>query len=281
MASAKRAMTSSQAREVKVQGHVNERQFAALIGGHVNKGSHTDKKDVLDQNDGTHSVKAGEWWQIFLYGRDRIATNTMFQALGDTGEILLECIDSFPENYDDYLANKDAAKQAVRPHMKNLLAELQKPKIGRAFFEKALFDGGNADYLSVYPYPGRARDLLEKKSFHIFHKDDVVQALMGDISFANSQARRKGQVSEQKVVLKSSLLGRQIGEIEIRTDRKDHYRRVKFRLNSEAMTQILKDSLPPAAKPSGKIYTYGKAVQPFSKQNLPQTLPQTLPPILP
>lgn len=41
-------MTSKQASRVKLSGHQNEQDFATLIGGSVNLGSHTDKKDVID-----------------------------------------------------------------------------------------------------------------------------------------------------------------------------------------------------------------------------------------
>lgn len=265
---AKRAMTSSHASEVKVQGHANEHQFAKLIGGSVNRGNHHDKRDVLDQNHGTHSVKAGRWWQIFLYGRKRLVSNSIFRSIGgDMGGILIDCIDAFPEEYDDYLADKDAAKQALRPHMRRLLSELQKPHIGEAFFEKALFDGGNAVYLSVYP--GLARDPIDRKIFHVFHKDDVIRALMEDVTFANSKARRSSETSEQKVVLKSSIAGRQIGEIEMRSDSRGHYREVKFRLNSEDVMKILRAKLSPPTRASKQINTYGKAIPPFNKQSLP------------
>lgn len=265
---AKRAMPPEKASEVKVQGHVNEHQFAALVGGSVNMGNHHDKRDVIDQKHGTHSVKSGHWWQIFLYGRERIATNTILRAIGGISRIMLDCIDAFPEDYDDYHGEaKDAAKRALQPHMRRLLEELQKPDIGRAFFEKALFDGGNAGYLSVYPGP--AKDPFEKKSFHVFHKDDVVRALTGDLSFANSKARNASQMSDQKVVLKSSLLRRQIGEIEMRNDSAVHHREVKFRLNSPNVMSILRASLPPPTRASERIFTYGKAVQPVSRHNLP------------
>ena len=276
---ARRAMSSKKASQVKVHGHVNERQFAALVGGHVNKGTHTDKKDVMDQNDGPHSVKAGTWWQIFLYGRDRFSSNTIFKGLGNTAGILVDCIDAFPENRDDFHgARKDAAKQALRPHMRRMLAELQQPHIGPAFFDKALFDGGSADYLSVYP--GSAVDPFGQKKFHIFHKDDVIRALMSDVTFANSRAIKAGDVPEQKVVLKSSIAGRagrQIGEIEIRNDSKVHYRQAKFRLRSEDVMKILKSHLPPPARMSNWICTYGKATSPFSRQTLPQILPPVPP----
>lgn len=43
-------MTSDHASEVKIAGHLNEYDFAELIGGEVNLGAHTDKKDVIIAN---------------------------------------------------------------------------------------------------------------------------------------------------------------------------------------------------------------------------------------
>jgi len=59
-------MATTHASEVKVAGHRNERGFASLIGGQVNLGARADKKDVIDGQHRSHSVKAGTWWQIFL-----------------------------------------------------------------------------------------------------------------------------------------------------------------------------------------------------------------------
>ena len=207
-------------------GHINEHDFAELIGGEVNKGSHTDKRDVVDSQHGMHSVKAGEWWQIFPYGEERLRANTIFQGLGGIANILIDCINAYPPRWDDYRADQDAAKERLRPHMRALLAELKKPGLLKAFLDKALFDGGNADYLSIFP--GDADKDKSRKCFHVFHKDDVTKALLDDLEVQNSKARRAGQTPELKVVFRSRTLGRQIGEIEDRHDSKTHYRETKF-----------------------------------------------------
>ena len=50
-------MDPGHASEVKTAGHRNEYDFAALIGGEVNLGSHIDKKDVIDGQHRSHSVR--------------------------------------------------------------------------------------------------------------------------------------------------------------------------------------------------------------------------------
>lgn len=257
----RRAMTSAHARSVKLSGHRNEIDFAELIGGQVNAGSHTDKKDVIDQQHRSHSVKAGTWWQVFLYSRDRLRTNTIFQGLGDVAGIMLDCIDAYPESYDTYRNNKDAVKRKLQPHMRRLLVELQKPAIFKAFLDKALFDGGNADYLSVWLGP--ANKSVIEKVFHVFHKDDVVNTLAADVELRNSKARRARQYDDQKVTFYSALNKRTIGEIEDRHDSRLHYRQMKFRLNAAGVLKALTAQYPNPQQVRPQVLTHGKAIRMF------------------
>lgn len=257
----RRAMTSAHARSVKLSGHRNETDFAALIGGEVNAGSHTDKKDVIDQQHRSHSVKAGTWWQVFLYGRERLRTNTIFQGLGDVADIMVECIDAYPQEYDAYRSGKDAVKRRLQPHMRRLLAELQQPAIFKAFLDKALFDGGNADYLSVWLGP--ANKPAVEKVFHVFHKDDVVNTLADDVELRNSKARHAGQYDDQKVTFYSALNKRTIGEIEDRHDSALHYRQMKFRLNAAGVVDVLTTQYPNPQEVRPQVLTHGKAIRMF------------------
>lgn len=258
---ARKAMSSKQASEVKTSGHRNEYDFAKLIGGEVNLGSHADKKDVVDSQHGTHSVKAGTWWQIFLYGRDRLETNTIFQGIGEVANIMIECIDAYPLTFLEYLDDKESAKRRLQPEMRRLLEELEKPKIFSAFLNKALFDGGNADYLSLFL--GKASTPIGDKIFHIFHKDDVVKALADDIELRNSKARHQGQMDDQKVTFYSRLKKKVIGEIEDRHDSGNHYRQMKFRLNAQNVFDILASSISPTQQARPQVITHGRAVRLF------------------
>jgi len=176
---------------------------------------------------------------------------------------MIDCLDAYPQDFTAYQADKDAAKQRLRSHMRCLLAELQKPKIFPAFLEKALFDGGSAEYLSIYAGP--ASTPFQQKHFHIFHRINVIDVLQKDVTLANSQARRRGQTPEQKVVFKSELQGKQIGEIEDRHDSPGHYREMKFRLDGKAVFAILKEFItnPAATRARPRATTYGEAVKKF------------------
>lgn len=257
----RRAMTTTHASEVKVAGHRNERDFASLIGGQVNLGAHTDKKDVIDGQHRSHSVKAGTWWQIFLYGRERLRTNTIFQGLGQTANVMIACLDAYPPTYADYLRDKPAAKRRLQPEMRRLLAELQQPVIFRAFLDKALFDGGNADYLTVFPGPAAAP--LRDKTFHVFHKDDVVQTLAAAVTLRNSKARKASETDDQKVTFWSSLHGKTIGEIEDRHDGPVHYKEMKFRLNAMGVFEILTQKITGKSQARPQVFAYGRATRLF------------------
>ena len=262
----KRAMSSADASEKKLSGHINEKHFAALIGGQVNKGSQAAKKDVIDKNHRSHSVKAGTWWQIFLYGKDRLIKNTIFQGLGDIADIMIACIDSYPAKYDDYQKNKTKAKRKLQPNMRRLLQELQKPKMLPSLLDKGLFDAGNVDFLSMHIGP--SKDPKGKKKFHVFHKDDVVKAIAADVTLRNSKALKSGDMDDLKVTLLSTLHGKNIGEIEDRHDSATHYREIKFRLKAELVYDILNNYImdnyetgKSTGTPFPQVTTYGKAVR--------------------
>lgn len=257
----RRAMTSAHASDVKVSGHRNEEDFASLIGGQVNQGFHLDKGDVIDAQHRFHSVKSGTWWQIFLYGRERLVTDTILQGLGEVANIMIACLDAYPATYDEYVADKLTAKLNLQPQMRRLRAELENTRVFRAFLDLSLFDGGNADYLSVFLGP--ANHNPQEKVFHIFHKTDVVDALSQDITLLNSKGRRAGQMDDQKVTLHSTLHGKNIGELEDRHDSPVHYREMKFRLNAGDVFEILDLFMIDRRRLAPQLITYGRAGRMF------------------
>lgn len=260
----KRAMQSAHASAVKTGGHKNEQDFASLVGGRVMTGNHTDKRDVSDGLSRPHSVKGGEWWQIFLYGRERLATNTILVAIGNIAPILVDCLDVYPANRDDYLKDKLRIKTALQTPMRKLANELKRPNIFPAFLLKSIFDGGNADFLSVYL--GSASDHLSSKIFHIFHSSDVVSALAQELDIQNSKAMNKNQMDAQKVIFKSSITNTNVGEIEVRHDSKLHYKQLKFRLNASGIMKILQTTIKPCLEVDAQLVAYGNgAIKHISK----------------
>ena len=91
----RRAMTSEAASIKKKTGHINEQVFAELIDGYVISGQR--KTDVMDRQGNCYSVKGAKWWQIFMYARSRFVTNTEFLEIGNVANLIIDCLDAFPE----------------------------------------------------------------------------------------------------------------------------------------------------------------------------------------
>src|SRR3989344_6013755 len=144
-----RAPPSDEARRYRQQGHDDALLFALAIG--LDKDYKNDakaKKDVIDPSGDAHSVKSGQKkWQIFLYGEKRFEE---FRVMNGMGQLLIDCIKSLPETFKEYQNNKAKSKEKLRYHMVALAEKLQDKHRLKAFIEKAMFNGGEVNYLTVY-----------------------------------------------------------------------------------------------------------------------------------
>src|SRR3989338_6426882 len=190
----RRALSSAGARQVRQQGHDDALEFALAIGlpSDYQNDPHA-KKDVIDLSGDAHSLKSGhKKWQIFLYGLGRFESDDAFRVMNGIGDLLIQCIKSFPETFAEYKGDKIAAKERLRLHMRALLAKFsEKPRL-RAFFNKSLFNGGEVNYLTV----------KHEGVFHVFLNEDVIDVLSTNLEVANSRAISAGQIAEQKVIFR-------------------------------------------------------------------------------
>ena len=184
-----RASTSEHARKYRQEGHDDATIFALLIG--MDKDYRNDKKakkDVIDPSGDAHSLKSGKKkWQIFLYGRSRFIEDDGFQALNGIGTLLVHCIDAFPPSFEEYRKNPGAAKERLKTPMRELKDRFQRKALLRAFLAKAIFNGGEVDYLTV----------LDEEKYRVFTNRDVVRCLGDALSVHNSQARAQGQLADR------------------------------------------------------------------------------------
>lgn len=261
-----KGMDTDDASLKKIAGHINESDYARLIGGEENKGSVTDKKDVVDAFHRTHSVKSGKKWQIFLYSRDRIENDIALKAFGNVSSCIIACIDAVPKYRKDRESHKKAAKNALQHPMRELANELSKPNIFKAFFQKVAFEGGQIDFWAVLdPSIDQTKASLIEKEFHIFDSKECVEVICNKVLIRNSKARGAGQTDNQKVIfiipnpkkLDSYL---NIGEIEIRTD-KQNYRRVKMWFEAKRTVELLQSEIPDFDNLTSQLKVYGKARQ--------------------
>lgn len=251
-----KGMESSEASTKKISGHLNEYDYAKLIGGEVNKGGQTSKKDVVDSNHGTHSVKSGRKWQIFLYGKSRFETDIVLKGIGNVSSLMIDCIDAVPPTRQEREENKEASKLRLQAPMRALASELENPDVLAAFLQKAAFEGGEVDYWSILPPDvDQTSAELDEKAFHVFHVNDVIPAIVDNIRVVNSKARNRTQRDDQKVVFKS---GKNLGEIEIRTD-PSNYRRAKMWFMAAEVLRLLRFHVDIEENPHPQVYVYGQA----------------------
>ena len=252
----KRAMTPEAASTKKKTGHINERLFSELIDGYVIPGR--GKTDVVDKEYNHYSVKGAKWWQIFMYGRSRFLENTEFLEMGNVAELIIDCLDAFPETREAYVANRIIAKKRLQPAMRELKDELCQPGMFAKFLSKGIFNGDEVDYLAVLENKLSGKDIpIDRKYFHVFLASDVVSVLSTKLEVANSTAFGRGQMSDLKVIFR--YRNKNVGELEIRTDT-SHYRKARWRLNSEMILPILSKNLEEKIIEDRQISVYGSAI---------------------
>lgn len=253
---ARRASGSDQAREYREAGHNIEFQFASSLGVDVYEGDRSGKTDVVDPSGSTHSVKAGEKkWQIFLYRRARFEEDPGFQVLNGIALLLIRCIDAFPQTYEQYVQDKHPAKERLRIPMRELKNRLQLKDLLRGFLKKSIFNGIEVEYLTIHHHG----------QFHVFHREDVVQIMSEVFAVENSRARHAAQYSEQKVLFK--YMGRNVGELEMRNDSRQHYQEIRFNMLKDRAVQLLLDEIDDFDYFSDEILVYGEAIRTFGIWN--------------
>jgi len=249
----KRGLSSEDARKVRQKGHDDAYEFAMLIG--LENDYQNDivaKKDVIDLSGDAHSVKSGnKKWQLFLYGINRFRNDDFFQTMNGIGQLLIKCIEAFPEKFDDYTKNKQEAKEKCRIPMRELKDLLQEKRRVRSFINKSMFNGGEVNYLTV-----RHHDI-----YHVFLNKDVIKVFADAVTVENSQARSAKQVPEQKVIFKYN--GINLAELEMRNDSPIHYRQIRFNMIKPRMMNLLFDKIPLTKKFSNEVFIYGDACKKF------------------
>lgn len=251
----RRASTSDQARDYRQKGHDDAKLFATTIG--LSDDYQNDpqaKKDVIDPSGDSHSVKSGKKkWQIFLYGKNRFETDDFFKVMNGIGDILINCIKSFPDSYFDYQRDKAKHKRKLEPNMIALCEKLQDKRRLSAFISKSMFNGGEVNYLTV----------CEGKAFHVFLSKEVVKVMSDNLIVRTSQARRASEFSNQKVIFIYN--GHTLGEVEMRNDSPQHYREIRFNMLKPKAMNLLTSAIPNKVLFGANVIVYGDAIKKFGK----------------
>lgn len=113
-----RGSNSEIASNYKKKGHMDEEEFATLIGGKTIPGQQ--KVDVIGPNGTTYSCKGGAThWQILLYSESNFKNNEW----SDLGNLFRECLECFPINYSQYAQDKIVAKEAIYKYIRQKSGE--------------------------------------------------------------------------------------------------------------------------------------------------------------
>lgn len=247
-----RASSTEQARQYRQQGYDDALLFALSIGLKEDyKNDAKAKKDIIDPSGDAHSLKSGQKkWQIFLYSLSRFED---FRAMNGMGELLINCIQSFPRSFNDYQSNKAEAKERLRPHMVELANKLQDKYRLKAFISKSMFNGGEVNYLTVY----------DNNKFHVFWGKEVEQVMANNLEVTNSQAIQAGQFPEQKVIFKYE--GTNLAELEMRNDTPAHYREIRFNMIKPKAMKLLYSKITLKKNYNNKVILYGQAIKHFGR----------------
>ena len=257
----KRAMSSEKASKVKVQGHKDEKEFAEIIGMETEYlNGPRDKKDVIDRNGDTHSIKGAEKrWQMFLYGKDRFESDKIFKVMGGIGDgvgtLILDCLNVFPDDYSIYETDKVKYKNLLKPKMIALCGKLQNKDVFSAFLLRSMFNGGEVTYFTF----------KDDDKFHVFLQEEVFDILTNKLNIKTSIKRSKEQLDYQKVLLQFD--NKNVGTIEIRHDSNSHYRQAVFSFDKGPISELLKSSIIKFESWGTKVVVYGKAIKKFEKEH--------------
>jgi hypothetical protein len=249
----RKAMTKEKAREVRSQGHADAFEFALAIGlSRDYKNDAKAKKDVIDLAGDAHSVKSGnKRWQIFLYSKNRFETDDAFQSMNGIGQLLIKALDAFPNQYADYIVDKEPHKRKLRQVMRKLKEKFSERRRVKTFLGKAFFNGAEVNYLTV----------KHEGYFHVFYNQDIIDVFGQHLEIVNSQARKANDTPEQKILFRYK--GINLGELEIRNSGKNHYKEVLFVMNKLKVLDLLFEKIKPLKKFNDKVVTYGKAIKKF------------------
>lgn len=241
------SMQSEKASRIKNRGHNKEYLLASLINAEVIKG--TNKIDLKDNFGKTYTVKGGSEvkgsegrdgrWQLFMFKKSRFEKEEIFPGK----ELLIEILDVFPKDIEEYKNNDDYYKQKVRPYMVQLKEYFQNEKdLMKKFLDKSIFNL-EIDFLAIY----------HDEVFHIFLRDDVLKIFEENIHMRNSEG-------EQKVIF--TYDDKILIELEVRKS-KGKYPSILLVTNKMKILNLLQNHLTENKLFNRNLSVYGNAIENF------------------
>lgn len=257
-----RGMNFNKASKVKKAGHKAENILASLINvPFENIVTGTGKTDLINIDGKRISLKSSHdkkgRSQICLYSCD--SDYFKFTINGSTKR-MKECLDIFPDTYEEYQSNKFAVKKLLQQKM----IELQKYinadiKNKKEFLEFIFFTDHNnkkIDFLII-------KDFLS--DFHVFTANQVLNTFCGKAIVVNSVARHAWETPNLKVIFKGkNEKGKYVNLIENEVRTSTHYRRFLSVGNKTKYLFLLISNIKPRKVVKPHLILYGEASRTFN-----------------
>jgi len=246
----KKAMSKEKASFVKKEGHTNEDDFAALVGGVKVEG--TGKTDVrMPMEDGViwkncSLKKICKRIQFALY-----SAKSKHWSSSEITALCKACFAVYPPTFAEYQANKTEVKARLRGPMVALKEFLNADPAHVATFLRQFITNGDEIDLLVMKDEGydvkaegeKADEGAEKTPIHyIFDAKEVIQILVSNTQVSNSTGFKAGETPEQKVIFKYEKkpgTWKNIIEVEMRNSSEQHYAELLCVCNRDDLLGLL------------------------------------------
>jgi hypothetical protein len=260
----KKAMSKEKASFVKKEGHTNEDDFAALVGGVKVEG--TGKTDVrMPTEDGViwkncSLKKICKRIQFALYSAE-----SKHWSSSEITALCKACFAVYPPTFAEYQSNKTEVKARLRGPMVALKEFLNAdPDHVTAFLRQFITNGDEIDLLVMkaegydvkaecnegydvkaegYDVKAEGDEGAEKTPIHyIFDAKEVIQILVSNTRVSNSTGFKAGETPEQKVIFKYEKkpgTWKNIIEVEMRNSSEQHYAELLCVCNRDDLLGLL------------------------------------------
>lgn len=246
----KKAMSSEKASKVKKEGHSNETDFSLMIpGSEVLEG--TGKVDVQYKNYSFSLKKECKRIQMALYSLE----SKNWLETSPSAMLCKDCLTIYPKNFEEYVNEKQHYKELLREKMVNLKNHLCLKENLREYLNLIIFKNGEVHFLVM----------KDKGLQYIYESSEVLDVLLNNVEVFNSSALKKGDIPEQKVVIKSKQTNTSGGikwvnliEIEVRNSSKGHYAQMLCVCNRDILFSLLNKNIEKTNQYE-KIVLFGKS----------------------
>jgi len=193
------------------------------------------------------------------------AIDSKYWTESDISEYCKDCCKIFPENFYDYLNNKDKFKEELKIPISKLYEVLKKKENLKEYLKHIILNVDEIDYITM---------LNDNNIHEIYDSNEFIDILIDNIIVETSKCRKKGDTEKNKVlfkinVQKNTKKGIKMNSVnlienEIRCSSKGHYKEWLCVCNRNRLLKLLNDKInEKEITHDGKIMLMGKSITNF------------------